>query len=187
VPYLENSVANLEVFEGVVPWMYLDSRGLVTVGVGEMLATAARAESLQFLDANNQPAAIDAILADYNRVRTLPPGRLAGFYRISNSPTLPHPQIDTLLMQHLILFDAQLGQRFPGYAAFPETAKLGLLDMIYNLGTAGLFHGFPNFMGFVQKQDWRNAAAQCHRDGPSLVRNEWTKLQFLTAAASTSS
>ena len=44
--YLDDSLAHLEIFEGTVPWMYLDTKGLVTVGVGEMVANAARAESL---------------------------------------------------------------------------------------------------------------------------------------------
>jgi GH24 family phage-related lysozyme (muramidase) len=180
--YLDDSVAHLEVFEGVVPWMYLDIRGYVTVGVGEMLATSERAVSLGFLDTNNQPIAPSAILDDYTRVSALPPAKTAGFYRSSNSPILLHSAIDTLLMQHLVFFDTQLSQRFANYSGFPDTAKLGLLDMIYNLGASGLFNGFPTFMGYVQKQDWPNAATQCQRNGPGPARNEWTKQQFLAAA-----
>ncbi len=181
--YLDDSVAHLEVFEGVVPWMYLDTRGYVTVGVGEMLATSDRAQSLGFLDTNNQPVAPTAILADYTRVSALPPAKVAGFYRSSNSPILLHTAIDSLLMQHLIFFDNQLSQKFANYSSFPDPAKLGLLDMIYNLGSTGLFNGFPTFMGCVQRQDWPNAATQCQRNGPSPARNEWTKQQFLAAAA----
>ena len=58
-------------------------------------------------------------------------------------------------------FDEQLAGRFPAYASFPDTATLGLLDMIYNLG----------------------AAANCYRVGPSQARNDWTRQQFLAAAA----
>lgn len=181
--YLDDSLAHLELFEGIVPWMYLDTRGYVTVGVGEMLPTGARAQSLGFLDAENQAVGPDAILADYTRVSALPPAKVAGFYRAPTSPILPQAQIDSLLMAHLTFFDQQLNQQFATYASFPDPAKLGLLDMIYNLGPTGLFKGFPSFMGYVQKQDWVNAAAQCQRNGPSAARNEWTKQQFLAAAA----
>ena len=181
--YLDDSLAHLEIFEGIVPWMYLDTRGYVTVGVGEMLATATRAQSLSFVDGSGQPASPDAILTEYTRVSALPPARLAGFYRAPSSPTLPHPAIDALLMQHLTFFDTQLSQQFSNYAAFPDPAKLGLLDMIYNLGVTGLFRGYPTFMGYVQNQDWANAATQCYRNGPSQARNDWTRQQFLTAAA----
>jgi len=183
--YLDDSLAQLEIFEGIVPWMYLDTRGYVTVGVGELIATATRAQSLSFVDANNQPATADTILAEYDRVSALPPAKMAGFYRSPTSPILPHTTIDTLLMQHLTFFDGQLNQQFANYSTFPDPAKLGLLDMIYNLGVTGLFKGYPSFMGYVQNKDWSNAAKQCHRNGPSLARNNWTNQQFLLAATAT--
>jgi hypothetical protein len=43
MPYLQDSLVNLEIFEGIVPWMYLDMKGFVTVAVGELLATPAPA------------------------------------------------------------------------------------------------------------------------------------------------
>src|SRR5215467_10964918 len=54
--YLDDSLAHLEVFEGTVPWMYLDTRGFVTVGVGELLANAAKAETLAFVNPDGQPS-----------------------------------------------------------------------------------------------------------------------------------
>jgi GH24 family phage-related lysozyme (muramidase) len=181
--YLDDSLAHLETFEGTVPWMYLDTKGFVTVGVGEMLANAAKAETLAFLNPGGQPSTQDAILAEFHRVSSLVPAKVAGFYRSPASPVLPHAAIDTLLMNHLNFFDGQLSGRFAAYANFPDPAKLSLLDMIYNLGVTGLFKGFPHFMGCVDKQDWLGAGANCHRVGPSQVRNDWTKQQFLAAAA----
>jgi GH24 family phage-related lysozyme (muramidase) len=184
MPYLQDSLANLEIFEGIVPWMYLDTRGFVTVAVGELLANPASAVALAFVDANNQPCTPDAIQAEYSRVSSLPPGKYpAAFYRSPASPTLPHPAIDALLLRHLTFFDTQLSQRFQSYVAFPDPAKLGLLDMIYNLGVTGLFQGYPTFMTCVQNQNWAGAASQCHRNGPSPQRNDWTRQQFLAAAA----
>lgn len=181
--YLDDSLAHLEIFEGSVPWMYLDTRGFVTVGVGEMLANSAKAQTLAFVDPSGQFSTQDVILGEFNRVSSLAPAKVAGFYRLPTSPVLAHSAIDTLLMNHLSFFDGQLAGRFAAYAGFPDPAKLGLLDMIYNLGVTGLFNGFPHFMGYVDKQDWLGAAANCHRVGPSQARNDWTKQQFLTAAA----
>jgi GH24 family phage-related lysozyme (muramidase) len=187
MPYLQDSVAHLEIFEGIVPWMYLDTKGFVTVAVGELLANPASALALAFVDANNQPSTPDAVQSEYSRVSTLPPGRYpAAFYRTLASPTLPHPAIDALLLNQLTHFDTQLSQRFRDYLTFPDPAKLGLLDMVYNLGVTGLFRGFPTFMNYVQDQNWAAAATQCHRNGPSLQRNDWTRQQFLAAAASAS-
>ena len=184
--YIDDSLTNLKKFEGSVQWMYLDTKGLVTVGVGEMLPDTASAQLLAFVDSNGQPATQDAILADYDRVSALAPAHSPGFYRIPTSLLLPPPAIDTLLMNHLNLFDGQLAGRFPAYASFPDPAKLGLLDMIYNLGAPKLFGTFPHFMSCVDNQDWLGAAANCHRVGPNQERNEWTKQQFMAAAAASS-
>lgn len=181
--YLDDSLAHLEIFEGTVPWMYLDTRGFVTVGVGELLANAAKAGTLAFVDPDGEPSSQDAILGEFNRVSALVPAKVAAFYRSPTSPVLPHGAIDTLLMNHLNFFDGQLAGRFPNYASFPDTAKLGLLDLIYNLGQVGLFQHFPHFMAAVDKQDWLGAASNCHRVGPSQARNDWTRQQFLAAAA----
>jgi GH24 family phage-related lysozyme (muramidase) len=185
--YLDDSLGHLEIFEGTVPWMYLDTKGFVTVGVGEMLANAPKAQTLAFVDSAGQPSTQDAIHAEFNRVSSLLPAKTAGFYRLPTSPVLPHAAIDTLLMNHLNLFDGQLAGRFPAYASFPDPAKLGLLDMIYNLGAAKLFGTFSHFMSSVDNQDWLGAAANCHRVGPNQARNDWTKQQFITAAATPAS
>lgn len=181
--YLDDSLAHLEIFEGTVPWMYLDTKGFVTVGVGELLGNAAKAETLAFVDPDGEPSTQDAILDEFNRVSSLIPAKVAAFYRSPTSPVLPHAAIDTLLMNHLNFFDGQLAARFPNYADFPDPAKLGLLDMIYNLGQVGLFQHFPHFMAAVDKQDWLGAATNCHRVGPSQARNDWSRQQFLDAAA----
>ena len=181
--YLDDSLAHLEIFEGTVPWMYLDTKGFVTVGVGELIASAAKAETLAFVDPDGEPCTQDAILDEFNRVSALVPAKVAAFYRSPTSPVLPHAAIDTLLMNHLNFFDGQLATRFGSYASFPDPAKLGLLDVIYNLGQVGLFQHFPHLMAAVDKQDWLGAAANCHRVGPSQARNDWTRQQFLAAAA----
>lgn len=181
--YLDQSVAQLQIFEGVVPWMYLDTRGFVTVGVGELLAAAGRAQALPFIDGTGNPVTTDAILAEFNRVLALAKGQQAGAYRSSGSPTLSADSISNLLMAHVQYFDGQLSAKFANYAAFPDPAKLGLLDMIYNLGVQGLFAGYPTFMGDVTNENWESAAGQCFRHGPGPDRNNWTQQQFLAAAA----
>lgn len=123
MPYLDDSLAHLEVFEGTVPWMYLDTKGFVTVGVGEMLANAAKAHTLAFVDPTGQPSTQAAILAEFNRVSSLIPAKMAAFYRSPASPVLPHAAIDTLLLNHLVFFDGQLADRFAAYADFPDSAN----------------------------------------------------------------
>lgn len=183
--YLDDSLGYLKHFEGSIAWMYLDTRRFVTVGVGEMLPNATAAQSLAFVDSSGQPASQDAILSDFSRVSELAPGQSANSYRSSASPVLLPDTVDSLLMNHVKYFDGRLRARFSAFDSFPDPAKLGLLDMIYNLGEKGLFNGFPHFMGCVDNQDWSGAAANCHRVGPGPDRNAWTRQQFLAAAAAT--
>jgi hypothetical protein len=119
------------------------------------------------VDANDQPSTPAAIQAEYTRISGLSPGKFpAAFCRSPFSPTLPHPTVDALLARHLTFFDTHLNLRFPNYSLFPHAAKLGLLDMIYNLVVTGLFNGFPTFMSDVQNQNWAGAATQCLSRGP---------------------
>ena len=52
--------------------------------------------------------------------------------------------------------------------------------MIYNLGPAGLFKGFPHLIAAVETGAWTQAAANCLRHGPGPQRNAWTEQQFLS-------
>jgi hypothetical protein len=63
--------------------------------------------------------------------------------------------------------------------------KTALLDMIYNLGPAGLFKGFPHLVAAIQIGAWAQAAEHCMRHGPSATRNDWTRKQFLSAVVGT--
>jgi GH24 family phage-related lysozyme (muramidase) len=182
--YLDQSLAQLEHFEGSIPWMYLDTRGHVTVGVGLLLADANAARKLPFTIAN-QPATPDQIAADYERVHAMPMGRPAGFYHQRLCPQLPQPSIDSLLRTVLLGFESDLRTHLPTYDALPDTVKLALLDMAYNLGPANLLREYPRLLQAVQAGNWARAAATCFRHGPGAARNQWTQQMFLANVVQT--
>lgn len=170
----------LKQFEGCVPWMYRDTVGKVTVGVGLMLPDVAAAQALPFLEAGRAASAAQ-IHADFQRVMLLPEGRTAAFYRASTSLELPQPVIDAHLLAVLQGFEQRLRARLQHYDSFPDGAKQALLDMVYNLGPGELFSGYPHLLAAVEQGAWAQAAAQCLRHGPSEARNAWTRNQFLAA------
>jgi GH24 family phage-related lysozyme (muramidase) len=182
VTYLEQSLEKLKEFEGCVPWMYRDTVGKITVGVGLMLPNAEAAQTLPFV-LNNHAATPEEIAAEYARVDALTMGKTAAFYKIPTSLELTQQTIDAKLLAVLEDFDANLRAEFPAYETFPDAIKLALLDMIYNLGPAGLFKGFPHLVAAVQSGNWAQAAEHCTRRGPAPARNNWTKQQFLSVAA----
>jgi GH24 family phage-related lysozyme (muramidase) len=164
--------------------MYRDTVGKVTVGVGLMLPDAKAAQALPFLDGPN-PATPEQIAAEYARVDALPLGRASAFYKTPTSLQLTQQTIDAKLITILQGFESDLRTEFPHYDSLPNAIKLALLDMIYNLGPAGLFKGFPHLVAAVQTGAWAQAAEHCMRRGPSAARNNWTRNQFLSAVVGT--
>jgi GH24 family phage-related lysozyme (muramidase) len=182
--YLEQSLAKLKEFEGCVPWMYRDTVGKVTVGVGLMLPDAKAAEALPFV-VGARAATPEEIAAEYARVEAMAMGRAPAFYKTPGSLVLAEQTIDAKLASVLAGFEADLRGQFPHYDNFPDGVKMALLDMIYNLGPAGLFKGFPHLVAAIQTGAWTQAAEHCMRRGPSAARNDWTREQFLSAVVGT--
>ena len=182
--YLEQSLAKLKEFEGCVPWMYRDTVGKVTVGVGLMLPNSKAAEALPFL-LGSRAATPQEIAAEYARVDAMTMGRASAFYKTPTSLELTQQTIDAKLSSVLQGFEADLRTQFPHYDTLPDGVKMALLDMIYNLGPAGLFKGFPHLVAAVENGAWARAAEHCTRRGPGDARNYWTRQQFLSAVVGT--
>jgi len=164
--------------------MYRDTVGKVTVGIGFMLPDAAAAQALPFV-AGTSSATPEQVAHEYARINSMPLGRAAAFYKSPASLELTQQTIDAKLISVLEAFETDLRKEFPHYDTFPDAIKMALLDMIYNLGPEGLFHGFPHLIAAVQSGAWAQAANHCDRRGPSAARNAWTKAQFLAAVVST--
>jgi len=182
--YLEQSLAKLKEFEGCVPWMYRDTVGKVTVGVGLMLPDAKAAQALPFV-IGTRPATPEEIAAEYARVDAMAMGRASAFYKTPTSLVLTEQTIDAKLSSVLTGFEADLRTQFPHYDSLPDGVKMALLDMIYNLGPVGLFKGFPHLVAAVETGAWAQAAQHCMRRGPGPARNDWTREQFLSAVVGT--
>jgi GH24 family phage-related lysozyme (muramidase) len=178
--YIEQSLTKLKEFEGCVPWMYRDTVGKITVGVGLMLPDPKAAQALPFV-LGARPATPEEIAAEYTRVDTLPLGRASAFYKSPTALELTQQTIDAKLTSVLEGFEADLRTQLPHYDTLPDSVKMALLDMIYNLGPAGLFKGFPHLIAAVDAGAWAQAAERCIRRGPSAARNAWTREQFLDA------
>ena len=179
--YLDESVRRLKQFEGSVEWMYLDTVGKVTVGVGLMLPNAQAAQALAFA-AGERAATAEEIAAEFARVSGLKMGRAAKFYAKSGGLRLAAETIEQKLRDTLTGFEGYLRKHIRGYETLPDAAKIALLDMVYNLGPGKLFSEYPRLIAAVEAGDWKTAAAHSLRRGPATGRNDWTRQQFLAAA-----
>ena len=169
-------------WEGKVPYMYLDTKSLVTVGIGKMLPNAAAAQQLPFVRRSDGKAATaDEIKTDFDNVKKQPGKMLAAKYKPFTTLDLPDDQIFALLKTVHDGFQDKLRADIKGYDKFPLPARRALTDMIYNLGEAGLLE-YHHMLASIAKADWTQAAKECHRNGPSDERNDWTKQMFEEAA-----
>ncbi len=183
--YFDRSLAQLKSFEGCVPWMYRDSVGKVTVGVGLMLPDAAAACALPFQTADASAATAQQIAAEFARVHALTMAKLPSYYRTGGSLELPEAAIDQKLSAVLTGFETTLRARLAVYDKLPDGVKMALLDMAYNLGPAGLLEGYPRLIQAVETGAWAQAAAECARGGINAARNAWTRRQMMSAVVGT--
>lgn len=181
--YLQEALASTMGFEGSVPWMYLDSPGLVTVGIGRMLPNAAAAQALPFQSPHGGPATLLQIAQDFNRVKSMKPNQSAGFYRAATSVKLLSADIQALFLSVITSVDGELKRMFPRYPSWPVSARLAAIDMLYNLGSAR-FRAYAHMLSALDQQDFLTAAKECARNAkdPSFAaRNLWTRTSFLDA------
>lgn len=179
---LADAVKYFRDHEGVVPHMYLDIVGLVTVGVGFLLRTQEDAVALKFVSrATGKAATADEKRRDWGAVNRQEKARRADFYKKFTQLDLPADQIDKRLEALIGEFANSLRSRFPKFDQFPPTVQIGLLDMIYSLGPSGFFKGYPKMCAAVDRQDWAGAGAECERGGVSPSRNKDCRQLFLDA------
>lgn len=180
---LADAVKYFRDHEGVVSHMYLDIVGLVTVGVGFLLRNPEDAVALKFVNrAAGKPATAEEKRRDWAAVNQQVKAKRADFYKKYTQLDLPADQIDKRLEVLIGEFSASLRGQFSRFDQFPQTAQIGLLDMIYSLGPSGFFKGYPKMCAAVKKEDWTAAAAECERGGVSPSRNKDCRQLFLDAA-----
>lgn len=161
-------------FEGEVPFMYLDTLGNVTVGVGHMLASSAAGQAIGFvLNSGGGNASSSQIGAEFANIKAMAPGLAMNKYQAASTMVLAPGVGDGLLSADLGNSQAQLRIAFARYDTFPEPAQEALLDMMFNMG-AGKFTSakWPSLFAACNAGDWMTAAAQSRRNGIQQSRND---------------
>lgn len=177
-----------KVYEGEIPYMYLDSKGLVTVGVGFYMASPEEATKYKFNISTGGGASASDIMQEYDTVSRMEPNRIASFYKQPNSLVMPEADIDTVLSGKIDSFNSELIGLYSGFDDFPGKAKQALFDMVFNLGITNLRNSWPSFNAAINEKNWMVAAEQSHRKAPvSGARNDYVKNLFLDVGSSNKS
>jgi len=128
-------VAALEQFEGLTTWMYLDTRGLCTTGIGHMLSSPTAALALPWRDPGGELTSAEQVAAQWRQVHAAPVGHAAPFYRQYTVMRLSEDDARADAAR-VVELEALVGLRtlIPGFDDLPEPARLALVDLAYNLG-----------------------------------------------------
>ncbi len=172
-------------FEGVVPFMYLDVKGLVTTGIGNLIDTPDEALSLPWRNADGSLATRMQIAGEWHYVKSRQDMKLGGgmAYGKVTRLRLDAAGIDLAVSRTLDRMDHQLEARFPEYEDWPEDAMLATLSLSWACGAA--FH-FPKLEAALRAQDFVTAAEECSINSvgnPGVVpRNKKNRALYLAAA-----
>lgn len=173
-------------FEGYVQWMYLDIKGLVTVGVGNLIDPEPNALSLPFVDLSGARANAAQISAEWRKLKAMPELARKG-HRACKAITalrLGDTDIDALVRQRLAANEAGLVKTFGKFPEWPADAQLALLSMAWAMGS-GFPARWPRFTAACGSQDWSAAARDCRMKeagNPGIVpRNDANQRLFQNA------
>jgi GH24 family phage-related lysozyme (muramidase) len=175
-------------FEGRVSWMYLDIKGLVTIGIGNLIDPVQLAILLPFVHDGTLTVASEAeIHASFNSVKARQDLRKCHFSVFAKvSPLrLTDQTIDNLVLQQLERNVTVLSATFPGFETWPADAQLGLASMAWAMG-AGFTAKWPRFSAACRALDFDTAARECQMDArmnPGLVARNHDNYRLFQNAA----
>ena len=135
----------LEGSEGRIPYMYLDSKGNVTVGLGHLIESPEAATGLRFYWGRtvvdyDYPASAEDIRWAFEAVHKRQDLASGGHTKFEPLTDIRMSQNDIGDLAVLDIWrkvqEIKRKTEFSGFDTFPPAAKLGLLDIAYNSGVA---------------------------------------------------
>lgn len=171
--------------EGRVRTMYRDTAvgGYVTTGVGFLIDPYQLAQAMPWLHEDGTEASDEDVLAEFRRVRELPPAQEWHHYLATDGTGLhiSDDTIDNECMRRLGANVALIVGTFPEFVTWPAEAQQAVCSIAWACG-AGCWLHWPHLTAAALRWDWQACADAC-----TIVRNPKrsaaTRALFLAAAA----
>jgi RHS repeat-associated protein len=183
----EKSIAQLHEFEyppgGNPPnYMYRDTTGHVTIGVGHHILNVDSAKRIKFM-IDGRPATPKEISEAYKAVldHNASLNTKATAFENVSPLRVEEGTITTLLTKDIKVAEAGAKGIFPDFDSYPESVQTSIVDMAFNLGVSKLRVEFPKFVDAVRKKDWLTAAQESHRRDIPEERNAFADKAFVGA------
>jgi hypothetical protein len=173
-------------FEGALSFMYLDVRGLVTTGIGNLIDPIGLATSLPWRRPDGSIATVSEIEDNWHLVKgraDMASGGGVAFGRLAgNTLRLDQDGIDQVVALRFHENESILASQFPAYGSWPADAQLALHSLAWARGPANFRGGFPRLTAALLARDFRTAATQSNLAGNTTGRNAADAALFNAAA-----
>lgn len=185
----QSFVAFTSPLEGVVPWLYQDVKGLVSIGIGNLVDPIQLALTLPLVRPDGSPATREEIADEWRLVKNFPDAARLG-HRATEHATklrLTREGIGQVVGSKLLYMDRYLATRFPEYEEWPADAQLGTLSMAWACGPA---FRFPKLEAALRTKDFHEAAVECFMPEEKTIsglrpRNKANRILYTNAAYAT--
>lgn len=176
-----------EPLEGRVRSMYMDVKGLITTGVGNLIDPFPAARALPWKRADGTLATEEQVSDAWHRLKSHPEyaHRHVRHAEALTQLYLTDDDIDALVAKKLEENAAFItAHHFPLFPEFPADAQLGIMSMAWAVGP-GFPTKFPTFSGFAERQAWEDALPHCSirtEGNPGVIpRNRANRVCFANA------
>ena len=188
-------------YERSIPYLYQDSIGQVTIGVGHLVDMEAKAVALKLCRRSDQnPATADEKKAAWHAVKNENRHYVdvrdhkhhvygAKHYETSSALYMKEVDIDALTEAHIVEFHRYLKRAFSrsnGYLAdfddMPDNVRLALFDMMFNMGPTRFPKNWPTFVEALKAGNWSEAALRSNRPQVNAERNAYVRSLLLSTA-----
>lgn len=168
-------------FEVYTPYMYTDSKGLVTTGIGDLIDPIGAALSLPWQRPDGSLASQQEVADAWNTVKNAWPGVQSTASQSLTNLRLSKDAIAKLVSAKMAANHQVLLQRFPAYPSWPADAQLGLHSIAW---AAGAGFAAPRFVAAVNQSrpDFTTAASESQFETIAADRRAAQKQLFLNAA-----
>lgn len=170
-------------FEGVVPWMYLDIKGYVTVAIGLLIDPVEMAMALPWVRlSDGAPASAAEIREEWQRIKTARHLATTGAGEAKKLCALrltpEGVRLATLAALERMLRSLVLD--FADWEEWPGDAQLAVLLLVWAVGT-DLTRKWPRLTAALRARDWATAAAESHirEEGNPGVKPRNAKIRAL--------
>lgn len=161
-------------WEGIYPFLYLDSKGIMTCGVGFRVYGR---EDLKRFPWDRLIAA----QADYVEVERLGPGHTLTEYHLVTAARLSYEGMQQMFENEVLGVRSELQRAGWKLQNHPVPVQIAIIDLAYNLGMHGI-EKFKRFRAAIDARDYGQAAIESHRKDVQEARNVATA-ELLRSAA----